>query len=351
MNLGGSIKINKFGLSILCFILLIFILYHLSGSSTGDQNKLVTDNKNTNEINLRKLLIAAICASENGGLEVLSVFNSDKLNTQSKGKTKEGVNDPVTDADFQSHCTMELNLRHVFPKGLRIVSEEDQAVKKCPETDVGKKFDLNPTVLGNDLDKIPDEYVSAEDVTVWIDPLDATKEFTEKLTQYVTTMVCIVVKGKPIIGVIHNPFTHKTTWAWYEKAFSADLGDLKKVDAEKPISLIVSRSHPGDIKDMATKVFGENVQFITAAGAGYKVLQIIFNNATAYVHKTDIKKWDICSGNAILNSLGGKMTDFKGQEITYFDDKKYVHSSGLIATMKNHEMYVEKITKAKSIQT
>lgn len=83
------------------------------------------------------------------------------------------------------------------------------------------------------------------------------------------------------------------------------------------------------------------------AGAGYKVLQVIFNNATAYMHNTVIKKWDLCSGNAILNALGGKMTDFKGNELSYVDDGNYVQSTGLLATMSHHETYVEKLKDLK----
>ena len=43
---------------------------------------------------------------------------------------------------------------------------------------------------------VSDELIPAETVTVWIDPLDATKEYTEGLKQYVTTMVGIAIDGK-----------------------------------------------------------------------------------------------------------------------------------------------------------
>ena len=60
----------------------------------------------------------------------------------------------------------------------------------------------------------PSPQFPAEDITVWIDPLDATKEYTEKLTEYVTVMACVAVNGVPVAGVIRKPFDDKTYWAW-----------------------------------------------------------------------------------------------------------------------------------------
>lgn len=157
--------------------------------------------------------------------------------------------------------------------------------------------------------------------------------------------MCVAYKGQPIIGIIHNPFSEKTTWAWEDKAFSEDLAKVKKEDEPKNPVVVISRSHPGDVKDLAKEIFGESVQLLSAAGAGYKILQCVFNNATAYLHNTNIKKWDLCAGNAILNSLGGKMTDFQGKSIIYLNDKNYVQSNGVLATFStpNHEKYIQKL--------
>ncbi|KAL1377521.1 hypothetical protein pipiens_016207 [Culex pipiens pipiens] len=270
-------------------------------------------------VNLRKLLIGSIQAAQRGGLEVVEVSKSIDLKVQSKGKTKEGANDPVTDADFRSHCVMADGLHRIFPK-LRIISEEDSAKQSCPDA---KLFDLDPTVMHET--NVLDEIVDIDEVTVWIDPLDATQEYTESLTEYVTTMT--------------------TVWAWVNKAMSEPLSNMKRDEEVKNPVLIVSRSHTGDVQTIAKEVFGKNVHIIKAGGAGYKVLKVLNNEATAYLHSTAIKKWDICAGNAILNAVGGKMTDLNNQEISYSDKDPFVNEKGLLATASSstHEQYIKKI--------
>ncbi|KAG7999522.1 Inositol monophosphatase 3, partial [Nibea albiflora] len=136
--------------------------------------------------------------------------------------------------------------------------------------------------------------VPPETLTVWIDPLDATKEYTENLVKYVTTMVCVALEGKPVIGVIHQPFTGFT---------------------------------------------------------GYKVLSLLempvsdadsVEQADVYVHITFIKKWDICAGAALLNALGGYMTTLKGEAIDYSGTP--LNKGGLVASIGvDHKALVEKL--------
>lgn len=57
---------------------------------------------------------------------------------------------------------------------------------------------------------MPTEHFLLSDVAVWVDPLDATQEFSEDLLLYVTVMLCVTVRGRPKFGVIHRPFANQT---------------------------------------------------------------------------------------------------------------------------------------------
>ena len=195
---------------------------------------------------------------------------------------------------------------------------------------------------------------------MWIDPLDATQEYTEggkdsDLLKYVTVMVCIAVKGKPIAGVIYQPYKQIkgfrtkgiTKWAWVGHGVSESLSVDHLLAEQKAtnIRIISSRSHSGDVKEVADKAFPKRtVEHMTAAGSGYKVLQVMENRADLYLHTTAIKKWDICAGNAILNAKGGKMTTRKGVEIDYSFKGSEKNPDGLVVALDtNFDDYLSRL--------
>lgn len=168
-------------------------------------------------------------------------------------------------------------------------------------------------------------------------------------------MVCVAVRGEPIIGIIHNPFTHETIWGWKDEAVSESLRKIlsnsKSFNSAAVIknpTFIVSRSHTGEVKQYIQNTFGENTPIITAAGAGYKVLQVVFNNASAYVHLTNIKKWDICAGHAILSALHGDMTTLLNEKLSYDDASASLNEKGVLASLKHHTYLVNKLLETNS---
>ena len=263
------------------------------------------------------------------------------LQEESKGQTREGANNPVTQGDMLSHRAMFYGFKKGFPR-LNVVSEEHDH----GDVDLRNvKFpDISAIKLDDKLHNKEDEFVSVGSLLVWIDPLDATQEYTENLVHFVTTMICIVVNGKPVAGIIHKPFLRQTYWAWVGHGSSHNL----KVPAEKDSALktprvIVSRSHAGKVNATVRSAFGPQSRVIPAGGAGYKVLSLFEDKADCYVHVTLIKKWDICSGDALLRTFGGKMTTLDSDEIEYGDGSKPADEKGLLAALHNHAHFQEKL--------
>ena len=168
-----------------------------------------------------------------------------------------------------------------------------------------------------------DERIDINDIDIWIDPLDATQvsaelinfsltfhlhpllfqEYTENLLQYVTTMVCISVRGQPVAGVIHKPFEDLTAWGWV-KGTRKDgnfVSKVVKTDFEKNAGrspdlaksrLIVSRSHAGAVHNVTEKVFGSGAKVTPAGGAGYKSWEVVKGEQGLRKHRPIILSLD-----------------------------------------------------------
>ncbi|XP_036377558.1 inositol monophosphatase 3-like isoform X1 [Megalops cyprinoides] len=329
-----GIRLSPLGVVVFC-LLGLGVIYHLYAGMISNR---ISAFKQGKTVDLRELLALSVEAAVQGGREVKRIREDNTLDEKSKGKTKEGASEKLTLGDLNSHKKMFHLIKNTFPY-LQVNSEEHDSTGES-ETAV-----WNHVIPAEIAQKVDSREVPAESVTVWIDPLDATQEYTENLRQYVTTMVCVAVNGDPVIGVIHKPFTEYTAWAMVGAGANVR---ARETYSEKAPQVIVSRSHAGKVKGFIGAAFGNDTVIIPAGGAGYKVLALLdppddkYDKADVYIHITYIKKWDICAGNAILKALGGHMTTLKGEEIDYRGHE--ANNGGLLASINmDHKALVEKL--------
>ncbi|XP_005111992.3 inositol monophosphatase 3 [Aplysia californica] len=330
-----NVRLNPVGV-VIFVIGLILSLFYLFGMPDLFRRE--------QRVSMKELLAVSIGLAEKGGDRVKAIHDSKQLNEAVKGKTKEGVDEMLTSGDLESHKAIFYGFSKMYPS-IKVISEEHdmKPVDFNQITGVETKRQEVEDVIKSD------QSIPISRIAIWIDPLDATKEYTEDLLQYVTTMVCVVVDGEPKIGVINRPFEKETIWAWDGYGHSKSLVQGTQKSGEEH-SFIVSRSHAGDVIKVAEEALGKNVKIIEAGGAGYKTLEVIKGSVNAYTHITRIKKWDICAGNAILNAVGGKMTTLDGDYIDYSPLQDMKNERGLLATVntKLHYNYLETFgTKAK----
>lgn len=189
--------------------------------------------------------------------------------------------------------------------------------------------------IRNAVQKIPAKKYELSRLGMWVDPLDATQEFTESLLEYVSIMVCITLDGKPIFGAIHRPFYNESVFGLVDYGLIDAAGNKINVPTESQVSstIVVSRSHTGKVKDLATKAFGDKYNVEPAGGSGYKTLRVLNGTAALYVHTTTIKKWDVCAADALIRAAGGSLIDLQGQPLDYSPKTDVLNKNGLLVAV------------------
>ena len=175
---------------------------------------LVQFNDNSEKtLKISELLSASIYLAEHAGKVVRDVRLDKNSGIAEKLKTSSnGGKEYVTLGDQLSHQIITKGLKALWPN-LPYRSEERDSHHHNAFSPNGVSI---PPLYNPDVEAVSknDEAVNIEDVSVWIDPLDATQEYTEgnkrpELLEYVTVMICIVIKDRPIASVIHQPFISK----------------------------------------------------------------------------------------------------------------------------------------------
>uniref|UniRef100_A0A7N5P204 3'(2'),5'-bisphosphate nucleotidase 1 n=1 Tax=Ailuropoda melanoleuca TaxID=9646 RepID=A0A7N5P204_AILME len=238
----------------------------------------------------------------------------------------------------------------------RVIAEGDLGiVEKTCATDLQTKADrlAQMSICSSLARKFPKLTIIGEELVVWVDPLDGTKEYTEGLLDNVTVLIGIAYEGKAIAGVINQPYYN------YQAGPDAVLGrtiwgvlglgafgfQLKEVPAGKHI-ITTTRSHNNKlVTDCVTAMNPDDV--LRVGGAGNKIIQLIEGKASAYVFASPgCKKWDTCAPEVILHAVGGKLTDIHGNALQYNKEVKHMNSAGVLATLRNYDYYASRVPES-----
>ncbi|XP_068609770.1 3'(2'),5'-bisphosphate nucleotidase 1 isoform X2 [Brachionichthys hirsutus] len=292
-----------------------------------------------------RLLASAYNVAEKAGAIVRKVLHSGELGIIEKT----GANDLQTLADRLAQQSICASLSRHFPK-VTIIGEEELPSEETSEDlieDGHSEEILQKTC--------PAEYrgIKEEELVVWVDPLDGTKEYTEGLLDHVTVLIGIAYGGKAIAGVINQPFYN------YQLGAGADLGrtiwgmpglgafgfHLKEVADGRRI-VTTTRSHSNKVVTDCVDAM-EPHEVIRVGGAGNKIIQLVEGTASAYVFASlGCKKWDTCAPEAILHAVGGKLTDMHGNGYCYDANVTRMNATGVLATLRDHESYLSRVPQS-----
>jgi 3'(2'), 5'-bisphosphate nucleotidase len=288
-------------------------------------------------VNVGVLLSASLSLARQAGRIIRSVSQSGDLGTLQKG-----IDDPVTRADVAAQRLIVGGLWSVFP-GLALVGEED-----TPDVVASAE---QPRLDLIDLESVPRDLraVPLEELCVYIDPLDATKEFTLGKTECVMTLIGITHRGVPVAGVMHQPFAEQAAEEHGHSVYALrDYGVVglrrKPHPAGEGVVAISTLSHGSAALDAAiARVRPDVVR--REGGCGYKALLIAQGVGDIYLYpQPGTKRWDTCAPEAILRAMGGALTDMHGRDFVYARSGDMLNQS-LVACLDKalHQRVIESL--------
>lgn len=160
-------------------------------------------------------------------------------------------------------------------------------------------------------------------LTIFIDPIDGTKEFILGMGEQCT--ICVGFsdeRGHPIAGVVYRPFN--LPWAphlgptWASGAKSENYMDchLDNSNSSSPQrfindSLLTSNGKVSNFSATLMEKLG--YEQYKSGGAGNKILMLLEGKGSAYIQDRGVSRWDTCAAQACLEAQGGllcKLTAF-----------------------------------------
>lgn len=291
-------------------------------------------------VNIGRIVSASLDLARKAATIIQNVHSSGDLQTVNKG-----VNDPMTQADLGAQRLIISGLWAVYP-GLVVIGEEDTP-------DLVASHEMPDTTLVEE-NSVPEELrnVPLEDVCVFVDPLDATLEFTQGHTHCVMTLVGVAVKGKPVAGVMHQSLGKLSVWA-IKGAGVFGLPEKKKKEEQQheheqhehdkgKLRGVTSASRATAATEEALEVLG--IEARREGGCGWKVMLVAMDEVDVYLYaRAGTKRWDTCAGEVVLNELGGDLTDVYGNHYDYSAKTDVLNSRGLIAT-RNKDAHKKIVT-------
>lgn len=217
-----------------------------------------------------------------------------------------------------------LLVEHLFcgDKFAAIVGEEDSTVDinqspyKVEDLTVPEDFTAIVDAAKEGIKALSQEIdqQAYKDLTIFIDPIDGTREFSTGLGEQCS--ICIGfsdASGKPVAGVVYRPITQPPTYVAgaASEGFVERKLDMATTENANPKGLLTSN---GSISPFIQELMRQlGYSRVPSGGAGNKMLMLLEGKGSAYIQDRGVSRWDTCGAEACIEAHGGllkKLTKF-----------------------------------------
>jgi len=294
----------------------------------------------TKQVNLLKLACSAVTSSILASKPIRRIAqNSTSIQNEGVGARIKTDGTVVTHADGASQRIIVENIRRISTK-IRIVGEESQQ-----DVANGSSFydedvfdDEIMSQVSDDIhSRIDDvlEDADADRVSVFIDPLDGTKNYASGRYDSVTILIAIVLDNNPLFGVVCKPFGqtgqnfgNTGCFVIYggtilNGAYIAGAGKCEPNKSDIYKAVISKSRSAGIVQQCLQELHSRGLvekEPLHISGAGEKTLRLILgthHESLWFFPKPGTSLWDVAAADALLTAVGGILTDKHGNRIDY----------------------------------
>ena len=199
-------------------------------------------------------------------------------------------------------------------------------------------------------------------VSVFIDPLDGTKAYARGEYDPVSILIAIILDRRPCFGVICKPFGHPGQTSILDTGCVAFYGGtllgavytaggsiftLQQKEGVLPRAVISSSRSKGVVQEFVS-LLGEKGMIdpepMLVTGAGEKSLRIILRAESEglwFFPKEGTSLWDVAASDALLRSIGGRLTDKFGHDMDYDKSRTEAENKDGVIACYDHELHAE----------
>ncbi len=205
---------------------------------------------------------------------------------------KSGRGNFVTDYDSKVQATLQSRLLELVPEAA-FLGEEDQ----MDQTDISKGY------------------------AFIVDPIDGTANFARGYNASCIS-VALALDGRPLMGVVHNPYQQETFYALRGKGAYLNGTRIHASDRTLQEGLILFGTSPYNA-DLTKKSFQVAYRYLSEAedlrrsGSAAIDLCMVASGRAEFFFELSLCPWDYAAGALIVEEAGGLTGDLQGRPLTY----------------------------------
>ena len=167
-----------------------------------------------------------------------------------------------------------------------------------------------------------------------VDPLDGTINYANGIPVFCVS-IALVVDGRPVVGVVHDPSRLETYSATADGPARLDGRPIVASDKERLSDFVVSMALAGRAAATRSRAVRKAIRVPRSMGSAALALAYVSNGRfDAFIQQGGLSNWDIAAAGLIAERGGATVTDMNGGP--WFDVARKSRSIGILAAPPAH---------------